>query len=204
MTSRFSVIKVFAVIVLRETSGVGLSKSQLDCDFETDFCSFVSDAATHGGTSGWLRRSGSTLTTSSGPSVDHTTGSGFYVYAEQKLNFGTEFILDLDVGGPFPYHTVSFWYSMYGAHTTYLKFQSSVDGVIYTDLFAKFGEQSTSSTEWLFAEVVVPNQPQYFRFAQLGDNNKADTGLDDFKVHSAPTPAPTPQVGSCDYCWQHL
>jgi hypothetical protein len=203
MVSRLSVLRVFAVLSLRAASGQVLSKSELDCDFEVDLCAFVSDSATYGGTAGWLRNSGPTATTVSGPNFDHTTGNGSYVYAEQKNNINTEFILDLDVGGPFPFDKVSFWYSMFGLHTTYLKFQSSVDGVVYTNLFAKFGQQTTSSTEWLFAEVNVTDRPHYFRFAQLGSNNKADTAIDDFQVNSL-APAATPQVGGCESYWRHL
>jgi hypothetical protein len=231
MASRSSILKVFSLLALRAATGQVLSKSELDCDFEVGLCAFVPSAYGGGGgrlkgnssvgvgggggggggrTAGWLRNAGPTKTSATGPSVDHTTGNvdGSYVYAEQKGNKNTEFILDLDVGGPFPFQMVSFWYSMYGRHTTYLKFQSSVDGVTYTDLFEKFGEQTNSSTKWLFAEVEVdattPNRPHYFRFAQMGSNNKADTAIDDFQVNYLPTSSPTLQVGGRDICSQHV
>jgi len=46
------------------------------------------------------------------------------------------------------------------------------------------------------AVVDVTNQAQYFRFAQLGTSNKADSAIDDFKMVSFPTLPPIPSPTS--------
>ena len=158
-------MRVLAVAALISAHVVGAQRqlaTSLDCDFETDLCNFVSDAGSYADASSWRRRAGRTPTTDSGPNVDHTleSSSGTFVYAEQKGNYGNEFYLSLDVGEPFPdeYNKISFWYHMFGRHTSYLKFQSSTDGSTWSDLFSKTGEQTTSPTEWMYADVPVTNK----------------------------------------------
>jgi len=154
---------------------------------------FISD---WNGNDGWQRDVGGTRSKATGPNIDHTLGTvtGFYCYSEVQGNKNTEHSLTLDVGGAFPYEKISFWYSMYGSQINYMKFQSSTDGTTYSDLFSKSGQQTSSSKQWSYAEVIISDQAQYFRFLSKDSNgNKADNALDDFKVHpfAFPVLAPT-------------
>jgi hypothetical protein len=55
------------------------SRHVLDCDFEEGFCAWETANLTN---FSWTRWSGVTPTIQTGPSVDHTTGSGYYIYIE--------------------------------------------------------------------------------------------------------------------------
>ena len=57
---------------------------QLGCDFEVDTCVWI-DTAPDGYT--WTRRSGGTPSYGTGPSGDHTTGSGYYLYTEASSHY---------------------------------------------------------------------------------------------------------------------
>ncbi|EOD21190.1 hypothetical protein EMIHUDRAFT_241515, partial [Emiliania huxleyi CCMP1516] len=81
---------------------------QLGCDFEVDTCVWTDP--TPDGYS-WTRTRGSTPTAYTGPSGDHTTGSGYYVYTEaEPWTFyrlkSPPFSLQQDA-------TLSFFYHMY-------------------------------------------------------------------------------------------
>ncbi|GFR70342.1 MAM and LDL-receptor class A domain-containing protein [Elysia marginata] len=62
---------LFAVFLLLAFT-VASSAQNLDCDFENGFCSWNQAP---GAKRDWSRMKGSTFTTGTGPSRDHTTGS---------------------------------------------------------------------------------------------------------------------------------
>jgi hypothetical protein len=92
------------------------SQTELSCNFDSGGCYFTGyDATTNWG---WKRTSGSTTTGNTGPTSDHTSGSGYYMYTEpQNCNAGT-YLMNLDVtaavGTSFHDWGVSFYYNMYG------------------------------------------------------------------------------------------
>jgi hypothetical protein len=59
--------------------GENRSRHVLECDFDTDFCSWETNGLAD---FNWTRASGKTTTLASGPPGDHTTGKGYYVYIE--------------------------------------------------------------------------------------------------------------------------
>jgi hypothetical protein len=58
------------------------SRHVLDCDFETDFCSWETKGFAD---FEWTRTSSKTPSLDTGPLGDHTTGSGYYVYIEASI-----------------------------------------------------------------------------------------------------------------------
>lgn len=58
------------------------SRHVLDCDFETDFCSWQTDGLAD---FSWTRQSSQTSSLNTGPPGDHTTGKGYYVFIESSL-----------------------------------------------------------------------------------------------------------------------
>jgi hypothetical protein len=181
----------------------------LDCNFETDMCKFRStvfqDNFVGAPIARWNRDSGGLgtfpwITPQPGPkpAVDHTTGTanGYYCHSEFYSEFynhnDSSFMLWLDVGEPFIYDKISFWYS-FGADENILEFQSSKDGFTYSSLLSKRGHRTSSSTQWLYAEVVVTDQAQYFRFKSNPISGmKTDIAIDDFKAHPySPSLPPT-------------
>jgi hypothetical protein len=62
--------------------GENRTRHVLECDFETDFCSWETDGLAD---FSWTRISSKTSSLDTGPPGDHTTGSGYYVYIEASL-----------------------------------------------------------------------------------------------------------------------
>merc|ERR1719502_605107 len=110
-------------------------------------CDFDSSAAACGfhnsGDYPWTLNSGSTYSSLTGPSADHTTGSGNYMYAEASApNFPNK--------GPFllttPVFTdcvgnASFFYHMYGATIGSLTLRETTDRLNWATLWTKAGNQ---------------------------------------------------------------
>lgn len=56
------------------------------CDFDGDLCSYVQDVADD---FNWARITGATTSTNTGPSNDHTSGSGKFNNLRPKINEGS-------------------------------------------------------------------------------------------------------------------
>ncbi|XP_056598963.1 zonadhesin-like [Triplophysa dalaica] len=88
----------------------------LNCDFESDICSWtqlLTDVFD------WTRQIGSTPTLKTGPSSDHTTGSGYYIYIEgdSATHGDTARLLSAECTDIQP-QCLQFWYHMHGASST--------------------------------------------------------------------------------------
>uniref|UniRef100_A0A8C5QIV1 Zonadhesin n=1 Tax=Leptobrachium leishanense TaxID=445787 RepID=A0A8C5QIV1_9ANUR len=91
-------------------------RCQMACSFDSDFCQWKQSSSDN---IDWIRHRGATQTTSTGPSFDHTTGYGFYMYInEYNSTQGDVARLEspeCEVNEP---HCLSFWYHMFGAATS--------------------------------------------------------------------------------------
>ena len=86
----------------------------------------------------WLRNSGKTASSSTGPNGDHTTGSGYYVYTEtSSKGFGNigyfNYIPIFDSSAN--QITVFFWYYYLGNPNSRLSFEATNDGIIWVELW---------------------------------------------------------------------
>ncbi|KAL4635942.1 IgGFc-binding protein-like isoform X1 [Arapaima gigas] len=83
------------------------------CSFEKDICSWNQ---LHTDSFDWTRQRGSTPTSMTGPSSDHTTGDGHYLYIEASSvhNGDAARLLSPQCSVPGP-HCLHFWYHMYGS-----------------------------------------------------------------------------------------
>lgn len=93
----------------------------------------------------WTRRSGSTPSTGTGPSGDHTTGSGWYMYIETSSPrvLGDIAILEspsFDLNGTTE-ADFSFWYHMNGNSIGTLDVEVSTDCSTWTNLWTLSGHQ---------------------------------------------------------------
>ncbi|KAL7851000.1 hypothetical protein AOLI_G00213560 [Acnodon oligacanthus] len=89
---------------------------RINCDFEKDLCTwnqYLADVFD------WTRHSGSTPTPLTGPSFDHTTGSGHYAYIEgdSATHGDTARLLSEECSDVQP-QCLQFWYHMYGSSWT--------------------------------------------------------------------------------------
>jgi hypothetical protein len=190
-----------ATLTVNEATAMGL--------LEESFSSFTSDPATWGGWSNlknnnpsgkggqddfdWTVASGSTSTSGTGPSGDHTSGSGKYMLAEATGNTGQYAIFEspvVSVSGRSSAQ-LSFWYHMYGSAMGSLTVDLYVNGSLaQAGLWSRSGQQSSSGSDW--KEVVIsldswlPASQIQLRFrADIGSGETSDIAIDDVTLTTA-------------------
>ncbi|MEX0323003.1 MAG: M12 family metallo-peptidase [Puniceicoccaceae bacterium] len=160
----------------------------------------------------WVVNSGSTPTSSTGPSGDHTSGSGNYLLVEATGNRNSYawldsplFSVDGKSGAEF-----SFWYHMYGSGMGTLAVDLYVDGSLAAqDIWSRSGQQSNNSNDWNEATIILdawlPASTVQLRFrADVNTSGQSDMCLDDVSfVTSGDLPAapsivydPVPHLGN--------
>uniref|UniRef100_A0A3P8XNC2 Zonadhesin n=1 Tax=Esox lucius TaxID=8010 RepID=A0A3P8XNC2_ESOLU len=156
------------------------SVCNLDCDFKLDLCGFtqlLTDVFD------WTRHNGSTPTAFTGPSADHTTGSGHYLYIEANSvsNGDTARLLSAECSDPGP-QCLQFWYHMSGSAQTmglhiYLLQNGYADGVWW-----KRNDQGDS---WQLAQVDLETTGpfQIIFEGRRGTTDQSDVAIDDVSLH---------------------
>ncbi|XP_028283392.1 zonadhesin isoform X3 [Parambassis ranga] len=153
---------------------------QLNCNFEQDLCQWnqlLTDAFD------WTRLSGSTPTMSTGPSSDHTTGEGFYVYIEaNSASLGDPARLissECSDTGP---QCLQFWYHMYGSAETMGLHVYLVQNRQANVVWWKRNDQGNM---WHLAQVdLTTTGPfQVLLEGRRGSNDQSDVAIDDVSLH---------------------
>ncbi len=135
----------------------------------------------------WDVKSGATASSSTGPSSDHTSGSGNYLYTESSSCYnhvGTVITPVFDLSG-LQDATLSFWYHMYGSSMGTMQLQITTDcGKSWENLWTLSGDQGNS---WQEATVVLDDYVSYenavFRFVgTTGSSYRSDMAFDDFTL----------------------
>jgi len=136
----------------------------------------------------WTYFTGSTTSNATGPSGDHTTGSGFYYYTETStpVNFGDVAFLEsscIDIAGTSAID-VSFWFHMWGAEIGTLELQG-LEGGTWNTFWSLSGDQGDV---WTQTTVNIPtnNGLQQIRFraevGTLGNSWQNDFAIDDIQI----------------------
>ena len=138
----------------------------------------------------WSVDNSNTPSSSTGPSNDHTSGSGRYLYTEASSCFNkTGYIYTpcfdfSSASGP----SLNFWYHMYGSNMGTLSIQASTDGGTSwsPNLYSISGDQGNS---WKEANVNVNtyagNSTVLFRITgATGSSWQSDIAIDDFTVNA--------------------
>ena len=175
---------------------------QLGCDFEVDTCAW-NDTAPDGYF--WTRRSGpAPYSYATGPSGDHTTGSGFYLFTRAYHNgarYNKLHRLESPLFSLQQDATLSFAYHMYGSSMGTLSVEAHVDGSGWSPLWSKTGDQGDA---WRDAAVVLPASATQVRFnGETGPGFSSDMALDDvsfsqFVPPASPPSPPSPPPQRCD------
>ncbi|KAA8580994.1 hypothetical protein FQN60_013952 [Etheostoma spectabile] len=157
------------------------------CDFgwasDPSFCSWTSDDTG----SRWQIQSSGTPTLNTGPNMDHTGGSGNFIYTLAASPQETEVarLVSPMVSSPDADLCVSFWYHMFGPHigTLHIKQRKqTVDGPADILLWTISGHQGN---RWREGRVLVPrtNKPYQVVIEGLVERNSwGDIAVDDIKV----------------------
>ncbi len=216
----FDIDIVATSLLLISSSNSGLS-IWIDDDslvYEENFDSFNSDPASW---NGWLnlkdmRTNGkggddffdwsvelTTPTAGTGPTGDHTSGSGRFLFAEATANTGSYTILEsasINTSGVGD-GLLEFWYNMYGSGMGTLTVDLYANGsLVAPAIWSSSGQQSTSGSDW---KNVVINLASYLpatslqvRFrADIGSTELSDVAIDDFKISAKSSALPqTPSI----------
>ncbi|XP_071486324.1 MAM and LDL-receptor class A domain-containing protein 1-like [Diadema antillarum] len=170
----------------------------MDCTFEQDLCNYVQLTDDE---FDWTRHQQATPSSASGPTFDHTTGSGWYVYIEAsgpymsgdraRLRGPDQNPTAQDGSNP---KCLVFWAHMYGPHinrlNVYLQRAGQQDAKIYT----KYG---TQGSVWFKAEKEISSASAWNIIFEgvMGDSFFGDIALDDITLYDGACP----QEVACDF-----
>ena len=166
---------------------------------------------------GWNVLSGETTSVGTGPSVDHTSGFGKYVYAEASFGENNDNTLllspEIDMGAaesPF----LSFWYHMNGASVNGLTLQirkegvpawvtlTSIDGAQQTDIFDPWLQSildlSNYEGETVRLRFIAKRGADAFGDIAIDDLIITDSSLVDISVSALTSPATGCGIGPAE------
>ncbi|KAJ8402025.1 hypothetical protein AAFF_G00372600 [Aldrovandia affinis] len=170
------------------SSGVFLSIPG-QCDFESGNCGYTQEKDTD--TVDWVLARGSTPTSYTGPSGDHTTGMGHYMYIEASpmLPGQSARLVSGDIRGSGSPLCLQFHFHMFGSGTGRLSIYLRQEGQGQEEvLWSRLGEQSIS---WLKAEVdyKCDRKHQIVFEAVRGTSIRSDIAIDDILFKKGPCKA---------------
>jgi len=181
-----SAVFLLSALLLLPAVSVHAEVLQSD-DFESGFGNWTNAA---GDDIEWTRDSGGTPSTGTGPSGDHTTGSGFYLFTESSTN-GTGFpdkvallespCIDLSNRSD---ATWSFWYYMEGAAMGTLNAEVAAGcGTTWTNAWNLSGDQGTSWSQQTVDLTAYVGTSVRLRFRGVtGSDFTSDLTVDDVVV----------------------
>ncbi|XP_078695032.1 scavenger receptor cysteine-rich type 1 protein M130-like isoform X2 [Branchiostoma floridae x Branchiostoma belcheri] len=167
----------------------GPDRTLIACDFDVNTCNFTSDSSAD---FLWRRRTGRTPSSETGPSFDHTSGNGYYLYIEassprQRGDIARLWSPVFDAYGT---HCLQFAYHVYGDSIGALRV------LVGNDLV--FMRNTSQGNMWHDTKIdVTMNQDQIIFEGEVGIGWRGDVAIDDVLLYSgscqsnAATEAPT-------------
>ena len=180
----------------------------LNCDFEIDFCSYYQDATSN---FDWTRQKGATDTSGSGPSKDHTTGAGYYIYIETSYpqRPGQKARIFSSIQKNLVNYQVcfGFWYHMFGEDidtlNVYLDTYSSTDVNSFNRTLI-WKKKGTQGNRWYEAKkAIFSSVPWKIVFeGVVGKSYQGDIAIDDVEAFIGTCPLTKTcdfEIDNCDY-----
>lgn len=162
----------------------------LDCDFDTDNCAW--DSVDGGDNFNWSPAFGSTPSSGTGPSGDHTSGSGYYLYTEMSsprttgdVAYLTSAPVDFGAGS-----TLSFWFHFFGTGLGTLEVELVPCGGPPQTLLTISTADTSSLDLWRKAFVDIPaaaNAGLRFKMTRAASFS-SDVAIDDITVNVVADP----------------
>ncbi|XDV28015.1 hypothetical protein PO909_031433 [Leuciscus waleckii] len=164
---------------------------KMNCDFEKDICSWtqmVTDVFD------WTRHTGSTPTSMTGPSSDHTTGSGFYMYIEgDSATYGdTARLLSAECADPQP-QCLQFWYHMHGSSWTMGLSVHILEGNVAREVW-KMNEDHGDMWHLAHVDLISDVKFKVIFEGRRGSSARSDVAIDDVSLHRGACSELTNQV----------
>ncbi|CAL1289274.1 unnamed protein product [Larinioides sclopetarius] len=187
------------IVAIDEISFISCNPKELlvDCDFDDDnfnngFCFWKQST----NWAKWKRTKGTTEKNFTGPTSDHTTGHGYYLYSENSngVYSSTAQIESPNLPMNYPEGSCfSFWYHMYGQHIGTL----SIDTSYYWLWNNQFIRSRNQGNQWRFGEFEIVSSSDYvIRVSALMEQRTQNTiAVDDFKMIDGPCP----RTAYCDF-----
>ncbi|XP_071503069.1 MAM domain-containing glycosylphosphatidylinositol anchor protein 2-like [Diadema antillarum] len=157
--------------------------NNFDCDFEYGTCgwqqSYYDDFD-------WSLNSGGTSSSSTGPSGDHTTGNGYYMYIETSSPRYSGQVARLTSPAQYRYgpQCLTFWYHMYGSTINSLNVYKSASSTT-SGGEVSFSHMGQIGNVWNETQVTIDNytQPFYITFEGVcGSSYTGDIAIDDIAL----------------------
>ncbi|XP_031975843.1 LOW QUALITY PROTEIN: IgGFc-binding protein-like [Corvus moneduloides] len=168
------------------------------CTFDKDLCGWVQADSS---SIDWIRNKGPTPTPNTGPSSDHTTGEGYYIFLQGTADALPGFVAHLVSPACSWEGTLCFrfWYHMYGtAETMALRVYVQKGD----ELVLVWQEVGNHGDRWHLGQVTVQTtgNMQILLEGEWGEDERSNVALDDLSVEKGscavglPTPIPTRPV----------
>lgn len=173
-----------------------------DCNFDTDFCFWKHDKK---GDFNWKRHNSTTETNFTGPTTDHTTGSGYFILLDQ---FGIAKNKIARLKSPLLASSspegacFSFWYFMYGKHIGTL----SISIETSTEIYSIWEKSYNQGKKWLSGEIFINTTEDYniYIIGKTRRGGQGDIAVDDVKLIDGPCHQTTLCDFEQDFCgWKH-
>jgi hypothetical protein len=185
LTQAAKYLKAFVITAL--IVNISAYDETFECTFDLGLCNFTSSVDYS-----WKRRTGSTPSSPTGPSSDHTTGDGYYMYGEASSpNFPLKGPFELEASlGSVEASSIIFWYSMYGQSMGSLALQTYSTNSGWVEQWSKSGDQGE---DWQIAIVAIDTVDTFkVKFvAYTGWDYSGDVAIDDVNITLRMTPSPT-------------
>jgi hypothetical protein len=186
---------IYASVVNTLSGGnPSLQTFDLLSDGVTDF-SPINWMPTNAGAYEWRAETSTTSSTSTGPTADHTSGTGTYIYSEASSGtLGDTIFLESSciditpVNGANSSTRVDYWYHMYGADIVALGLQIDSAG-FWVNIDTIIGQQQTANADTFRLRSLDLSAYQgmgvtTFRFWTIkGNSFNGDVAIDDFRVY---------------------
>ncbi|XP_067126410.1 MAM and LDL-receptor class A domain-containing protein 1-like isoform X1 [Centruroides vittatus] len=173
-----------------------------DCNFDTDFCFWQHDKKAD---LRWLRHNSTTFANFTGPTTDHTTGTGHYIFLDQ-YGKGSNKIARLKsplLAASSPEGACfSFWYHMYGKHIGTL----SINIETLTKSYSGWEKSRNQGNKWLSAEIPINVTEDYniYITGRTRKGGQGDIAVDDVKLIDSPCHQTTFCDFEQDFCgWKY-
>lgn len=166
----------------------------ISCNFDSGLCNWVQAVNDD---FQWTVNKGTTRTSGTGPSRDHTSGSGQYIYIETSYprKRGNQATLDSPTMPPTPLqgNCLSFWYYMFGPTIGSLRvyLTTSNNRVLF------WSKNGTQGDKWTQAYRTINSSIDYkiSLTGIVGKGPQGDIAIDDVTV----SPGPCPLQPGCDF-----
>ncbi|XP_033751998.1 MAM and LDL-receptor class A domain-containing protein 1-like [Pecten maximus] len=178
------------------------SANSVTCSFDSNFCGWTNPTNDD---FDWTRHSSSTASTHTGPSADHTSGHGYYVFTETSNRKANQRALlqsvQVSQTGP---HCLVFWYHMYGSDIGTLNLYVQTGASPGSPEWTRSGEQANA---WREANVTFsPTAPFNLIFEGIMTNGyRGDISLDDITLTAGTCSGSSPLSGrACTFEDVHI